>query len=59
MSKTIKFASDDLFRRWLKVKQYSKDAPPFTGIYTKGGSRVGSAYEKQKRGRRVWEVDLY
>ena len=59
MPKTIKFASDSLFRRWLKKKRYSKDASPFTGVYTKGGSRVGSAYEKQKKGKRVWEVDLY
>ena len=59
MAKTIKFASDKSFRKWLKEKHYSKDAPPFTGVYTKGGSRVGSAYEKQKKGKRVWEVDLY
>ena len=59
MPKTIKFASDKSFRRWLKEKQYRKDASPFTGVYTKGGSRVGSAFEKRKRGKRVWEVDLY
>ena len=59
MPKTIKFASDNSFRRWLKKMHYTKDTPPFTGIYTKGGSRVGSAFEKQKRGKRVWGVDLY
>lgn len=55
--KTLKFGSDHSFRMWLKKKQYTKDA--FIGVHTKGGSRVGSAFEKRRKGKRVWEVDLY
>ena len=59
MGKTIKFSSDSALRNWLRKKKYTKERSPLTGVYTKGGTRVGSAFEKQKKGKRVWEVDIY
>jgi len=42
----------DAFKRWCKKKGYHVDARPYTGIWTKNGTRVGSYFEKiHKKGR--------
>ena len=55
MAQTKRFRTKEDFRKWLRKKGYRKDTAPHTGVYTKGGSRVGSAYEKRKG----VEVDIY
>jgi len=59
MGRTLTFKSNIAFIAWLKQKGYTKDKPPLTGIYTRGGTRVGSAYERKIKGKKIWEVELY
>ena len=59
MGRTIKFKSNIVFIAWLKQKGYTKAKPPLTGIYTHGGTRVGSVYERRSKGKKIWEVILY
>jgi len=59
MGKRIYFKSNIAFIAWLKQKRYTKAKPPLTGIYTRGGTRVGSAYERRSKSKKIWEIDLY
>jgi len=71
MGRTLKFKSNIAFIAWLKQKGYTKSSltgiytrggtriGSATGIYTSGGTRVGSVYERKSKGKKIWEVILY